>query len=108
MVTGGNAVFKKSAGLIGSGVPVALAPVVGLIEGVSLVLRPVTLALRLTANMVAGHVIIRLLMMGLIGSSAVLSLLMLPCVVGIYLVEFAVSVLQAYVFVLLLRLYVRE
>ena len=100
----GVGVFGKLASLIGSGLPVFLAPVIGVIEVRSQFIRPVTLTLRLAANMMAGHIIIALLMGARIGGR----IFLIFFVMGIYLFEMVISVVQAYVFVLLLRIYVRE
>ena len=98
----------KLRGLIGRALPEGLAPVIGLIEVVSLAIRPVTLGLRLAANMMAGHIIMGLMMGAMVGFSVFVSLLVLPGVVGICLFELAVGVVQAYVFILLFGIYVRE
>ena len=48
------------AHLVPKGSPLGLAPFIVLIESVSLVIRPFTLAIRILANMIAGHLILRL------------------------------------------------
>nr|UXX49942.1 ATP synthase F0 subunit 6 [Portunion sp.] len=94
--------------LVPSGTPSALMPFMVVIESVSLMIRPVTLSVRLGANMVAGH-----LLLTLIGSSisVLSSLAFLSTSVGLLLLlvlELAVSVIQAYVFMTLLTLYLAE
>ena len=98
-------------------VPVALRPLVGLIELVSIfVLRPITLAVRLFANMVAGHLMLTLLLasgvifIGDIGDIGIRSLIVLPWFVfglGIFVFEIVVAVLQAYIITLLSAVYVQ-
>ena len=100
--------IKKIARLVGSGLPLGLAPVIGLIEVIRFLIRPLTLALRLAANIIAGHIIIGLLIGALIRAMSVKSILLALMVIGIYLFESAISIVQAYVFILLLSIYIRE
>uniref|UniRef100_UPI001CA6D6E6 ATP synthase F0 subunit 6 n=1 Tax=Lindbergichthys nudifrons TaxID=83203 RepID=UPI001CA6D6E6 len=97
--------------LLPEGTPVPLIPVLIIIETISLFVRPFALGVRLTANLAAGHLLIQLL------SSATLFLIdqMWPVAILTGLVmmlltilELAVAVIQAYVFVLLLSLYLQE
>jgi len=98
-------------------VPVALRPLVGLIELVSIfVLRPITLAVRLFANMVAGHLMLTLLLasgwifmssVGDIGARAVIGVPWFLFGLGIYVFEIVVAVLQAYIFTLLSAVYIQ-
>jgi F-type H+-transporting ATPase subunit a len=95
-------------------VPLGLRPFIGLLELLStFVLRPFTLAVRLFANMVAGH----LLLTVLLGSGVVfierldlksfLGVLWLAFGLIIYPFEIFVAVLQAYVFTLLAAVYIQ-
>jgi F-type H+-transporting ATPase subunit a len=98
-------------------VPVALRPLVGLIELVSIfVLRPITLAVRLFANMVAGHLMLTLLLasgwifmshVGDIGARAVIGIPWFVFGLGIYVFEIVVALLQAYIFTLLSAVYIQ-
>nr|WRW55928.1 ATP synthase F0 subunit 6 [Pseudocuneopsis yemaoi] len=102
--------WKKSAGhLVPTGSPVVLIPLLVLIESVSILIRPITLGVRLAANITMGH-----LMLHVIGEYVVSffydmsflgSLLGGLVMWGYVIFEFAVSFLQAYVFVLLVGLY---
>jgi F-type H+-transporting ATPase subunit a len=103
-----------------SGVPWVLLPVIILIEFVSFLLRPVTLALRLFGNMLGGHVALKVFAgfvvalgamaagggLGLLGiPGAVLSLTM---VVALTALEFLVAFLQAFVFAVLTCIYLND
>lgn len=83
-------------------------PFIVLIETISNVIRPGTLAVRLTANIIAGHLLITLL--GNTGPSIASYLLWLLIVTQILLLilESAVSIIQSYVFAVLSTLYSRE
>ena len=98
------------------GVPIALKPLVGLIELVSTFLvRPFSLAVRLFANLVAGHVMLTLLLVsGWVFLSGKGGLAKIPIGVGwlavgiaIYAFEIIVAILQAYIFTLLSAVYVQ-
>lgn len=99
-------------------VPIALRPLVGVIELFStFFLRPLTLAVRLFANMMAGHLMLTLLL-----GSAVIFLTAIPelglrGLIGIpwlafglfiFLFEIVVAVLQAYIFTLLTAVYIES
>lgn len=99
-------------------VPIGLRWLVGLIEVVStFVLRPVTLAVRLFANLVAGHLMLVLLLgsgvifvssVGEIGAKAGVGLIWFIVGLGIYLFEIVVAILQAYIFTLLSAVYIQS
>nr|YP_002333081.1 ATP synthase F0 subunit 6 [Chelonodontops patoca]BAG85592.1 ATPase subunit 6 [Chelonodontops patoca] len=97
--------------LLPEGTPVPLIPALILIETASLFIRPVALGVRLTANLTAGH-----LLMQLIATAAFTLLPTMPTVATLTaillflltLLEVAVAMIQAYVFVLLLSLYLQE
>ena len=103
------------AQLVPPGVPWWLIPLVVPIEFLStFILRPLTLALRLFANMFAGHVILLVFSLGgfvLFNSEAIflkpVSLLSWALAIGLTLFELLVAALQAYVFVLLTSFYVQ-
>ncbi len=98
-------------------VPIFLRPLVGLIEFFSiLLLRPLTLAIRLFANLVAGHLMLVLLIVsgwifmssvGDIGARAGIGVAWFVMGLGIFVFELVVIVLQAYIFTLLSAVYVQ-
>nr|YP_010975981.1 ATP synthase F0 subunit 6 [Lepomis humilis]WNX94249.1 ATP synthase F0 subunit 6 [Lepomis humilis] len=97
--------------LLPEGTPTPLIPVLIIIETISLFIRPLALGVRLTANLTAGHLLIQL-----IATAAFVLLPMMPTVailtaillLLLTLLEVAVAMIQAYVFVLLLSLYLQE
>jgi F-type H+-transporting ATPase subunit a len=96
------------AHLVPLGTPPVLIPFMVLIETVSNVIRPGTLAVRLAANMIAGHLL--LVLLGNQGPSLSSSLLRILLVTQILLLtlESAVAIIQSYVFAVLATLYSRE
>nr|WHM51918.1 ATP synthase F0 subunit 6 [Incisitermes schwarzi] len=94
--------------LVPQGTPATLMPFMVCIETISNVIRPGTLAVRLTANMIAGHLLLTLL--GNNGSTMTQSLLWVLIVAQILLLilESAVAVIQSYVFAVLSTLYSSE
>nr|UPL64977.1 ATP synthase F0 subunit 6 [Cleistostoma dilatatum] len=96
------------AHLVPQGTPVALMPFMVLIETISNVIRPGTLAIRLAANMIAGHLLLTLL--GGTGPSLSMSILSILIFAQILLLilESAVAIIQSYVFAVLSTLYTGE
>nr|AAT91103.1 ATP synthase subunit 6 [Arius arius]ABO38981.1 ATPase subunit 6 [Arius arius] len=97
--------------LLPEGTPTPLIPVLIIIETISLFIRPLALGVRLTANLTAGHLLIQLI------ATATITLMPLMTTVAMFtaillvlltLLEIAVAFIQAYVFVLLLSLYLQE
>nr|UNA68685.1 ATP synthase F0 subunit 6 [Leptocorisa acuta]UNA68698.1 ATP synthase F0 subunit 6 [Leptocorisa acuta] len=95
------------AHLIPAGTPAMLMPFMVMIETISNMIRPGSLAVRLTANMIAGH-----LLMSLLGNNSINSGVMLPMIMIVQIMlmmfETAVSLIQAYVFSVLSTLYSSE
>nr|YP_009132600.1 ATP synthase F0 subunit 6 [Cheilodactylus variegatus]AKA63242.1 ATPase subunit 6 [Cheilodactylus variegatus] len=97
--------------LLPEGTPTLLIPILIIIETISLFIRPLALGVRLTANLTAGHLLIQL-----IATAAFVLLPLMPAVAALTgallflltLLEIAVAMIQAYVFVLLLSLYLQE
>nr|ABS00700.1 ATPase subunit 6 [Aplonis metallica] len=97
--------------LLPEGTPTPLIPALILIETTSLLIRPLALGVRLTANLTAGHLLIQLISTAttaLFSTMPAVSLLTLLVLFLLTLLEVAVAMIQAYVFVLLLSLYLQE
>nr|ALQ78860.1 ATP synthase F0 subunit 6 [Glycera cf. tridactyla FS20] len=97
-----------TASLLPGGAPDWLNPFLVLIETISISVRPITLSVRLAANMSAGHIVLGLI--GIYASSAmftsVLSTFSLLSIQILYVVfEMGICLIQAYIFCLLLTLY---
>nr|YP_009753994.1 ATP synthase F0 subunit 6 [Cheirotonus gestroi]QIT06603.1 ATP synthase F0 subunit 6 [Cheirotonus gestroi] len=103
-----NNTLHMLAHLVPQGTPAALMPFMVLIETISNIIRPGTLAVRLAANMIAGHLLITL--MGNTGNSVSLIILMILLTAQILLLtlESAVAIIQSYVFAILSTLYSSE
>jgi len=97
-----------------SGVPVILLPLVTAIEIISFLSRPISLSVRLFANMLAGHITLKvfagfcvtLVALGPVGVGG--SVLPLIMTVAITALEFLVAFLQAYVFTVLTCMYLND
>lgn len=93
------------------GTPIPLIPILIIIETISLFIQPIALAVRLTANITAGH-----LLMHLIGGATIVLINISPPTATITFIilllltilEFAVALIQAYVFTLLVSLYLHD
>nr|APX40945.1 ATP synthase F0 subunit 6 [Galeruca luctuosa] len=96
------------AHLVPQGTPPILMPFMVCIETISNIIRPGTLAIRLSANMIAGHLLMTLL--GNTGPMMSLTLINLLIIVQILLLtlETAVAMIQSYVFAILSTLYSSE
>lgn len=94
--------------LVPQGTPIILIPFIVCIETISNIIRPITLTVRLTANIIAGHLLLTLL--GNLGPN--LPKLLVPILILIQILllslESAVAIIQSYVFSVLLTLYSRE
>lgn len=96
------------------GAPKALAPLIVVIEIISYLSRPISLSVRLFANMVAGHVMLKvfatfIVLMGGAGAIGVLGAIA-PLAINVALIgfEFLVAFLQAYVFAMLTSIYLHD
>ena len=97
-----------------AGTPLGLVPLLVLIELVSYLARSVSLGVRLFANIVAGHTLLKILSTYLFklfsGSLIVAIITLIPFIIFLALVglELAVSLIQAFVFTLLVCSYLRD
>lgn len=93
------------------GTPGPLIPILILIETISLFIQPIALAVRLTANITAGHLLMHLIG----GATLVLTTISTPTALITFIIlllltilEIAVAIIQAYVFTLLVSLYLHD
>jgi len=100
-----NSIFSH---LVPQGTPLILIPFIVCIETIRNIIRPITLTIRLTANLIAGHLLLTLL--GNIGSTLIFILIPFLIITQILLLtlEASVAIIQAYVFSVLITLYYRE
>nr|QWB85798.1 ATP synthase F0 subunit 6 [Arhopalus rusticus] len=103
-----NNTIHMFAHLVPQGTPPILMPFMVCIETISNVIRPGTLAIRLSANMIAGH-----LLMTLLGNTGpMLSIFLINFLIMtqilLLVLELAVSIIQSYVFAVLTTLYSSE
>jgi F-type H+-transporting ATPase subunit a len=97
-----------------SGVPVYIMPLVVMIEVISFLSRPISLSVRLFANVLAGHIALKIFA-GFVASllaysawTAILAPLPLLLAIALTALEFLVAFLQAYVFTILTCIYLND
>jgi F-type H+-transporting ATPase subunit a len=100
--------FKFFGLFVPSGAPVFLLPLIVVIEVVSYLIRPISLALRLFANMMAGHTLVHIILGFAAGGSTVGVALSSVGIFAVTLLECGIALLQAYVFVVLCCIYTRD
>nr|UFX54056.1 ATP synthase F0 subunit 6 [Cryptotis mayensis] len=106
--------YKTKASLahfLPQGTPLPLIPMLIIIETISLFIQPMALAVRLTANITAGHLLIHLIggaTLVLMSISPVTAFITFIILVMLTILEFAVALIQAYVFTLLVSLYLHD
>jgi len=106
--------FHALSFFLPAGAPIALAPLLVAIEIVSYSFRVVSLALRLFANMMSGHCLLKILagfawtMLAAGGILTLLHILPLVVIFAIVGLELAIAFLQAYVFTVLLCIYLND
>nr|ALE33213.1 ATP synthase F0 subunit 6 [Plecotus macrobullaris]ALE33226.1 ATP synthase F0 subunit 6 [Plecotus macrobullaris] len=106
--------YKTKASLahfLPQGTPLPLIPMLVIIETISLFIQPMALAVRLTANITAGHLLIHLIgnaTLALMNISMATATVTFIILVLLTVLEFAVALIQAYVFTLLVSLYLHD
>nr|WIA65220.1 ATP synthase F0 subunit 6 [Tamiops mcclellandii barbei]WIA65233.1 ATP synthase F0 subunit 6 [Tamiops mcclellandii barbei] len=112
VITGFRHKTKTSlAHFLPQGTPIPLIPMLIIIETISLFIQPMALAVRLTANITAGHLLMHLIggatlvLMSISPPTAMITFIIL---VLLTILEFAVALIQAYVFTLLVSLYLHD
>ena len=97
-----------------SGLPMVLVPLIALIEFVSFISRPISLSVRLFANMLAGHIALKIFggfVVSLAGAGGILALLApfpIVLIVAVTALELLVCGLQAFVFTVLCCIYLKD
>nr|QST18459.1 ATP synthase F0 subunit 6 [Delphinapterus leucas] len=112
VVTGFRNKTKISlAHLLPLGTPTFLIPMLVTIETISLFIQPLALAVRLTANITAGHLLLHLIgsmTLALTNISLFTAFITFTILTLLAILEFAVALIQAYVFTLLVSLYLQD
>ncbi len=86
--------------------PLALRPVLALIEVISYFVRPVSHSIRLMGNMMAGHAVMKVF--AAFAGLAVIAPVSVLAITAIYALEVLVSFIQAYVFAILTCVYLKD
>ncbi|YP_009239889.1 ATP synthase F0 subunit 6 (mitochondrion) [Octopus bimaculoides] len=104
-----NNSYSSLASLMPSGTPSFLIPFLPLIEIMSISVQPLTLAIRIAANISAGHIILTLigdfLSFSLINMSILSTSIVLLVQIGYFIFEIGIAIIQGYIFSLLITLY---
>nr|YP_002791151.1 ATP synthase F0 subunit 6 [Chamaeleo calyptratus]ABM89700.1 ATP synthase F0 subunit 6 [Chamaeleo calyptratus] len=103
-----NQPTKSLSHFLPEGTPTLLIPALIIIETISLFIRPLALGVRLTANLTAGHLLIQLISMAAMKTNLTLFPTIMGTLILLTTLEVAVALIQAYVFTLLLSLYLQE
>nr|WBV76996.1 ATP synthase F0 subunit 6 [Chamaeleo calyptratus] len=103
-----NQPTKSLSHFLPEGTPTLLIPALIIIETISLFIRPLALGVRLTANLTAGHLLIQLISMAAVKTNLTLFPTIMGTLILLTTLEVAVALIQAYVFTLLLSLYLQE
>ncbi|MFN3824851.1 MAG: F0F1 ATP synthase subunit A [Pseudorhodobacter sp.] len=102
--------IKNGVGFLGmfwvSSAPLAIRPVLAVIEIISYFVRPVSHSIRLAGNMMAGHAVVKVI--AGFASMAIVSPVVIGAVTALYGLELLVAVVQAYVFTILTCVYLRD
>ncbi len=90
-----------------SSAPLALRPVLALIEVISYFVRPLSHSIRLGGNIMAGHAVIKVFA-GFAGAMGIASVVPIAAIAAMYGLELLVAAVQAYVFTILTCVYLRD
>ncbi len=91
-----------------AGVPFFLLPLIVIIEVLSYLTRPISLSVRLFANMMAGHTMLKVFAGFVVGLGILLGWLPLAFIVALTALELVIAILQAYVFAILTCIYLND
>ncbi len=102
---------KNGAGFLGlfwvSSAPLALRPILAIIELISYFVRPVSHSIRLAGNVMAGHAVLKVFA-GFAGALGLFSFLPIFAITAVYALEVLVAFIQAYVFTILTCVYLKD
>lgn len=107
-------IYTQRGKFVNQFIPATTGPIVPLlivIEVFSYCIRPISLSIRLFANMLAGHTLLHIIAgfaVSLFKVDSLLGALMLMPIVAVCVLEFGIAFLQAYVFVVLVSIYLKE
>lgn len=102
-----NSFNKIITHLVPIGAPLILTSFIVVIETVRNIIRPITLSIRLSANIIRGHLLIHLLT-SIPHSSPIIIYPIFPVILILLILETAVAIIQRYVFITLSSLYTNE
>nr|YP_010454226.1 ATP synthase F0 subunit 6 [Adinaefiola ligulata]QXJ42255.1 ATP synthase F0 subunit 6 [Adinaefiola ligulata] len=104
-----NNPYSSLASMLPLGTPTFLIPFLPVIETLSILVRPITLSIRLAANISAGHIILTLigdyLTISMLSSSYLISTLVIIIQMSYFIFEIGIGIIQGYIFSLLITLY---
>nr|YP_010583701.1 ATP synthase F0 subunit 6 [Histioteuthis reversa]UXN83897.1 ATP synthase F0 subunit 6 [Histioteuthis reversa] len=104
-----NNPYSSLAFMLPLGTPSFLIPFLPIIETLSIMVRPITLAIRLAANISAGHIILTLIgdymTISILSSSYMVSMMVAMLQIGYFIFEIGIGIIQGYIFSLLITLY---
>ena len=90
------------------GIPLLLAPIMILIELFVYLIRPLTLSIRLAANMIAGHILLYIAATFIVLAGIFVGVIPIPFVIAFTGLELFVAILQAYIFTILTCTYLND
>ena len=104
-----NNPYSRLAFILPLGTPRFLIPFLPIIESLRILVRPITLSIRLAANIRAGHIILTLigdyLTVTILSNSLIVTSLVMLIQVGYFIFEIGIGIIQGYIFSLLVTLY---
>nr|QXJ42331.1 ATP synthase F0 subunit 6 [Sepiadarium kochi] len=104
-----NNPYSSLASMLPLGTPTFLIPFLPIIESLSILVRPITLSIRLAANISAGHIILTLvgqyLTSLIMTNSMLITMLVLVIQISYFIFEIGIGIIQGYIFSLLITLY---
>ncbi|MBL0726055.1 MAG: F0F1 ATP synthase subunit A [Alphaproteobacteria bacterium] len=100
--------FKLFGSFIPAGTPIWMTPLMFILELISFLIRPISLCIRLGANMIAGHVMMEVLAVLVVSGGFLYGPFAFVLMVAIDMMEFGVVCLQAYIFASLSSVYISQ